>query len=134
MPLSIHDNLLLGYSVKCEERKIILHTEFRDAQPVEHTDVVFDGVEAYQFENDVFGTILFGIEEVEPSDLVRREQARFEEGRRWGWPGGWEGSLDDSIARLLERGIRAWEISSSIGLSGWVLAKDVAMVLCEMQR
>jgi len=127
MPPSIHDNLLLGYAVQCEERRITLHTAFHEVEPVEKTLVVFGGVEAYQFENDVFGTILFGIESVDPSDLVRRERARFEEGRRWGWPDGWAGPLTDDLARLKERGVQAWEITSSIGLSGWVLAMEMTM-------
>ena len=128
MTLSVHDNVLVGYSVRCEERRIILHTEFRDAAPVERTDVCFEGVEAYFFENDRFGTILFDVAEVDLRGLLQQERARFEEGRRWMWPSGWSGSVQDDIARLTERSVRAWEVSASIGMTGWVLATDMTLV------
>ena len=127
MPLSIHDNVLLGHTVACDDRRIILRTEFRDASPVERTDVVFEGVETYAFENDDLGTILFSVEEVPLPDLLRTEQVRFEAGRRFGWPRAYGESTEDYLAHLKEHGIRAWRISSSVGLTGWVLAQRMTL-------
>jgi hypothetical protein len=46
MPASVHANVLVSYEVLCEERKMILRTEFRERKPPELTTVVFAGVEA----------------------------------------------------------------------------------------
>jgi hypothetical protein len=39
--LSIHDNLVMGYTVLCAKREVLLHTEFRDKELKEVTDVIF---------------------------------------------------------------------------------------------
>jgi hypothetical protein len=58
---SVHDNRVTSYEVDAERRRIVLHTRFDERQPLEHTDVVFEGVHAYHFEHDNFGNILFGV-------------------------------------------------------------------------
>ena len=88
--LSVHDNRLTAYSVLAAEKKIVLRTEFRDREPYEFTDIVFEDVLAYHFENDLFGTIIFDVEEVDLSALLKKYAAMFEAGWRYGWPRGWE--------------------------------------------
>ena len=61
---SVHDNRIIAYEVDAESRRIILHTRFDGRTPIEYTDVVFNGVLAYKFENDNFGNIILDIEEV----------------------------------------------------------------------
>lgn len=39
---SIHDNNVYAYAVLCDERQIVLHTEFKEVAPAEHTDVIFN--------------------------------------------------------------------------------------------
>jgi hypothetical protein len=65
MALSIHDNLLVSYEVHCEQRTITLRTEYRvENKPTEFTNVVFEGVQGYHFENDAFGNIIFDVTDV----------------------------------------------------------------------
>jgi hypothetical protein len=61
---SVHDNNVYAFAVLCEQRRIVLHTEYRDGGAEEYTDVVFDGVVAHHFEDVLEGNILFGVEEV----------------------------------------------------------------------
>jgi hypothetical protein len=62
MTPSIHDNLLISYEVHCEKRTITLRTEYRvKGKPTEFTNVVFEGVQGYHFENDAFGNIILGL-------------------------------------------------------------------------
>jgi len=42
--ISVHDNHLIAYTVLAKEKKIILQTEFRDREPHELTEVVFEDV------------------------------------------------------------------------------------------
>ena len=70
MDISVHDNFLVSYEVLCRQREIRLHTEFRDKEPIECTDVIFRGVEAYHFDHDNFETIIFDITEVPVEDIL----------------------------------------------------------------
>ena len=119
---SIHDNRVVSYEVDGERRRIIMHTRFEDREPVEHTDLVFDGVLAYHLENDNFGNILFGVEEVPVPQLVASNRSLFEEGAAYAWPGPWNTSPEAALQHFQSAGAKAFEISSSYGLAGWVVA------------
>jgi hypothetical protein len=122
--LSIHDNRVISYEVDAERRCIVLHTRFDERHPVEYTDLIFEGVLAYYFENDNFENILFAVEEVPLPQLVRADRALFEEGSKYAWPGSWNTSPEAAIQYFETEGARAFEISSSYGLTGWVVAES----------
>jgi hypothetical protein len=126
--ISVHDNHLIAYAVLAKEKIIVLQTEFRDCEPHEFTDVVFEEVLAYDFSNDPFGTIIFDVEEVDLSVLLKEKASMFDDGWRYGWPGGWEKDKEaiEVFVRRLE--MRAFEISSSYGLSSWVLARNMSKI------
>jgi hypothetical protein len=127
MAISIHDHLIVGYEVRCELREIRIQTKYRNgSEPFERTLVVFSGVEAYNFRYDCFGNIIFDIEEVPAESILTERLAEFQAGhRRSGWPRFWRGSLDEVRSYLREQATRAFELSSSYGMSGWVLARDM---------
>jgi phosphoglycolate phosphatase-like HAD superfamily hydrolase len=124
MQKSVHDNVLLSYTVDAKKAQIVLHTAYYDQ---ERTDVIFLGVEAYDFECDNFQNILFDIEEVEPTSLYDKHLERFERLKNHGWP--WISleikSRDELLHALRERGVRGFEISSTLGLEGWVWARSI---------
>jgi hypothetical protein len=129
MASSIHDNLLIGYEVHCETREIRIQTEFRDrGEPFERVLVVFTGVEAYDFKYDCFGNIIFDIEEIPPESVISDRIAEFQEGNRYGWPPFWKNSLDEVQRYLREHSVRGFELSSSYGMSGWILAREMTFV------
>jgi hypothetical protein len=64
---SVHDNVVYAYAVLGEQRRLILHTEFRDGDAGEFTDVIFSSVIAHHFECVLSSNILFGIDEVDPN-------------------------------------------------------------------
>lgn len=125
--ISVHDNVLVSYEVLCERREIRLCTEFRDrGEPYELTDVVFIGVVAYDFWHDSeIGTIIFDITEVPASDIYDQHADQFHAGIRYGWPGKWAKSPEIAAAHFNQHSIRGFEISSSCGMSGWILACDM---------
>jgi hypothetical protein len=130
MTKSVHDNLLVSYEVHCERREIRLLTEHRyGSAPFAQTVILFTGVEAYHFHHDCFGTILFDIEEVSAESILTERLAEFQEGYRLsGWPRFWRDSLDEVQRYLREQATRGFELSSSIGMTGWVLAGDMLMI------
>lgn len=129
MSLSIHDNYLVAYEVRCKERVIVLHTEYDyESFPFEATDVVFSGVQGYRFEDDAFGNIIYGIEEILVGQLIEDHRAEIAESYRMaGAPGSWAANLDTAASFLKEQGARGFVLSASFGLSGWIIAKDVSI-------
>jgi hypothetical protein len=127
MGRSVHDNFIVSYEVHCERREIRLHTEYRDrGEPFEITVVVFTGVEAYCFGHDCLGNIVFEIEEIPAETILTKYQAEFEEGHRLaGWPRFWQNTLDESRTYLRDNAIRGFELTSSYGMSGWILSREM---------
>jgi hypothetical protein len=123
--ISVHDNSVVAYEVLAKEKKIVLHTE---CDSHELTDIVFEEVLAYDFENDLFGTIIFDVKEVDLSVLLKEKAAMFEGGWRYGWPRGWERDKEDIEVFVRRLKMRAFELSSSYGMSGWVLARRMSKV------
>lgn len=121
---SVHDNRIIAYEVDAERRRIILHTRFDDRTPTEYTDVIFDGVLGYRFENDNFGNIILDIEEISLSQLLSDNRNVFEGGKKYGWPGVWNESPEASMHYFESNRAKAFEISSSFGMDGWVIAES----------
>ncbi len=135
MALSVHDNLLVSYEVQCEARIITLRTEYRGSdKPAESIDVVFEGVQGYHFENDAFGNIIFGVDTVSVEQLLTEFGAEIAESYRMaGSPGTWAANLSSAPECLVKQGIKGFRLSSSFGLSGWVLAKEISIVNAERE-
>jgi hypothetical protein len=129
MTLSIHDNRLVSYEVRCEARTITLHTEYRvKDKPAEFTNVMFTGVQGYHFENDAFGNIIFELEAVTVEAFLEEYGAEISESCRMaGSPGPWAANLETASSYLQKERAQAFILSSSYGLSGWVLARDMSI-------
>lgn len=119
---SLHDNNVYAYVVHCEGRRIVSHTEYRYGGAEEFTDVTFTGVVAHHFECVLPGNILFDITEVEPAEIVNGSAELFARRKDDGWPAIEYREPQELALILKQQGIKGFEISSSYGLSGWVLA------------
>jgi hypothetical protein len=124
MTRSVHDNHLLGYEVDGVSRRIVLHTEYAYGQePFEKTDVVFEGLVDHWFRHPVIPSIVFDVMEADARFLLTRDRALLDEGHRiGGWPSFWRDTVDGMLEAIAAQGGRMWEISSSYGLDGWVVA------------
>ena len=125
----VHDHTVVSYAVDAQRRHLVMRTELASsASVVERCEITFSDVEAYNLENDRFGTILFAINEVPAVALLDANLSRFESGyRRAGWPRFWNGSAEDARRYLVEHKTRGFEIRSSVGMSGWVLAGSLGI-------
>ena len=130
MSRSVHDNHLTAFEVDGVERRIVLHTEYAyGEEPFEKTDVVFEGVLDHYFKNAVLPSIIFDVEEVDTHTIISRNKETIDEGHRiGGWPSFWERSVDAMVSKIGNAGGRVFEISSSYGMDGWVVA-----VSCEFK-
>jgi hypothetical protein len=125
--LSVHDNRVLRYEVDATQRRLVVDTVYEDGGADERTTITFSDVVAYGVTGDDFRTILFGLEECDPADILERHRDLFERGRPYNWPGDWNRSDETALAHLIANGVRGFELSSSCGLDAWVLAKEVVV-------
>ena len=127
---SFHDDFLVSYEVDCEARRIRLRVKPDDRieanKGLPSRVIIFEGVEGYQFVNDAFGNIIFSLECISVEQLLdaygTKTVASF---RQAGAPGPWAADIAAAAQSLTSRGVRAFELSSSYGLSGWILTKEV---------
>ena len=124
---SFHDYYLTGYTVDGERDEIHLTLRWRDEPQGKFPDVTvtFGGVAAYFFEHDLGQNILFDIEEFPLAQCLCEQAAFFDAQRRWGWPRFWQHGHEAALATLTQQGVRAFAISPSYGMSGWILAQTV---------
>ncbi len=125
----IHDHGLLGYHVSFDQGEIGLRTmpdQRESSEPGTARAVVFEGCVAHHFERADYGTILSDISEVPLERFVSEHAMQFDAGHRAsGWPSWWRGSVPEALAYLRQEQITAFEIESSYGFSGWILARSV---------
>jgi hypothetical protein len=125
----VHDYHLIGYEVDGDAKRIVLHAEYRyPGTPLKKTDVVFDGVEAYSFRYDC-GNIINNIEERPLDKAVGEHWAEFDAGYcQSGWPRFWRADQAkdrERVAAFVRDGVKWFELTSSIGMEGWVICRTV---------
>lgn len=127
-PPSIHDNFIYAYSVFCQDRRIVLHTEYRDGSAQEFKDVIFSGVAAHYFEDVLSANILFDIEITDARVIVQDWASVFASRKKYAWPDQISYDQPDDLVHALHvRGINGYLIRSSLGLSGWILASEMVI-------
>ncbi|MGI4791681.1 MAG: hypothetical protein ACRYFS_22905 [Janthinobacterium lividum] len=129
--LSVHDNNLHSYCVDADKKEICFHTSYEYPTYREYTDIVFTEVAAYHFESDSFGTIIFDINETNVESIYSDNRDLFEDGQKYCWPGTWNRSDDSVLTYLIENEIKGYQLSASLGMVGWVMAKSMKFVSVE---
>lgn len=93
-------------------------------QTKESKEIVFEGVAGYQF-RDAVGSVIFEIQERDLEGFLKEHEYEFLDGyRRIGFPQFWRGDIPATMAEL--KGMKIWEISSSVGFEGYVVARSVS--------
>ena len=125
----VHDSLLVAYSVDSSIGEIFLSVEPQyDSAPAPFT-IHFSGAAAHSFETPHLPAILYGITQISAAELIRSEWPAIERGYKLGgWPGPWASSLAAALAFLEASDLNGFQIESSFGLSGWILAKSAKIV------
>ena len=124
---SFHDGNLIAYAVDCETRQIRL--SIRSEGDKTPQSVIFKGVEGYHFEHDAFGNIIYALKEVPIQEVLTDYAIQITEAYRLsGSPGPWAADLDSAGQVLFEKGMQGFELSSSYGLSGWIIASEVLVL------
>jgi hypothetical protein len=121
----VHDSLLVAYSVNSESGELSLSCQPHHGCGKAPFSVVFTGVAAHSFEFPLLPAILFDITQVSAADLLKAEWSAIEQGtKQCGWPGPWAETLADAVDHAAASDLRGFQVESSYGLEGWVLAQS----------
>ena len=121
-----HDYHLTGFAVDGAQEKITFNVSWPlPAGPEPRSAVVvFSGVAGYFFEHDLGTNIILSLDEESLQNFLVEHADQFNREAKWGWPLFWQGTTEQTFEHLSARGVRCYELSSSYGLTGWVLAKS----------
>ena len=125
----IHDSLLFAYSVDSESGELVMHCQPHHGCGKAAFAVVFTGVSAHSFEFPLLPSILLGITQVTAQALLTAEWPAIERGsKQCGWPGPWAQTIAGAVSYAEASNLHGFQIGSSYGLEGWVLAQSVRVV------
>jgi hypothetical protein len=123
MAYGLHDGHIISYEVRCFEREIELKVALADSGSA---NALFLEVQGYHFKHDAFGNIISNIEEVPAAKILGLFSAEIREAFRLdGAYGIWASNMETAESALNALGTRGYLLSCSIGLDGWILAKEI---------
>lgn len=127
---SLHDHLVVGYEVDCIKRTIKLYTQQPHWASVCNGQIVeFQGVLGYHFKNDAFSNIIMSMEAAKVENFIQCYASEMAAAfREAGALDSWALDKQAAAAAMVDKKMIAVVITSTMGLSGWVLAADVYVV------
>lgn len=132
---SIHDNIVHGYSVSFTARTVRLYTSYQNKELTERTDVLFTGVVTHQFYDMLVGSAIL-------NRIIDAHPMQFYEDYRTIFAPEDVGGITHSssqvpfryrdvgefTAGILERGLSCFEVTSSYGMHGFVIAERMELI------
>ena len=117
---NLHDNRVLRYCADFETHNLYMETRTEDGKKI---SVNFSGFMAHWFENVIQDNILFGMEEITVDGFFEQYKELLSYTVSYGFPAC---CSTEELRKLMKREkVRAFIIDSSLGLCGFVLAKEV---------
>ncbi|MDQ0090334.1 hypothetical protein J2T12_003748 [Paenibacillus anaericanus] len=126
----VHDNEILSYEINLKQNKIVIHTEYQNFNKIENTSIIFYDVLAHLFETQLSGSIIFEIYNYEIHHFIEENKEILEKQKNYCWPMYYK-TINELEEKLMIEQYKYFVISSSYGLSGWVLAKKYEINLIE---
>jgi hypothetical protein len=121
----IHDSLLVGYAADSRRARLVLSLLPHQGSASLAFRIVFSGVAAHHFPYPLLPAVVQGLVPDNANALIARHWASIETGfKENAWPGPWATSLSTAQAFCATQGLKAFELESSYGMSGWVLARS----------
>lgn len=119
--ISIHDGVIIGYSVSFLENELILDIETVTNEIV---TVSFENYLAHDFLHVMAGSILFDIDEADLNTFLVENREQFENFKLYTWPILY-GNTNELEQELQNHNYKCYVISASLGLTGYVFAKTL---------
>jgi len=128
----VHDNKILLYQVDFENERLTLKTEYHNLTSNIHekTNVMFTDYLTHIFHNVDKQSIIFDIEEIPLEFFLEQESELLKGKKNWGWPIRYE-TTNHLTNYFQSNGYKVFSIDSSCGLYGYVIAKEMNIVVNE---
>lgn len=126
----LHDWNVYALQFFAQAELLVLHAEWYPyGSSTELLDVRFEGVCGHFFEHVLSGNIVFALHEYEPIEFIARWRDFLAESVRFNLPEGMPGTdLGELAAWIGAQRVRCFELSSSYGMHGFVIARDVRIL------
>lgn len=121
--VSIHDNEIVSYEVNFKKGRIKINTKNSQENSIV---ILFDEVLTHLFKHEMSNSILFDIEKYEMEEFIKYNEKLLNETKDYCWPINYD-TIKELKNKLIEGKYNYYVISSSLGLNGWVLAKEMTI-------
>lgn len=117
----MHDDYIVSYSVDIEKKEVQINTCNHENE--KRRVLLFSEVLTHAFNCILECNILFDVTENDVELFIKNNSVELEEMKNFCWPINYD-RVDELINYLVQNEYRYYVISSSLGMSGWVLAKS----------
>lgn len=117
----MHDDYIVSYSVDIEKKKVQINTCNHENK--KRMVLLFSEVLTHSFNCILECNILLDVTENDVELFIKNNSVELEEMKNFCWPINYD-RVDELINYLVQNEYRYYVISSSLGMSGWVLAKS----------
>lgn len=118
---NIHDNKIISYSVDFRDNKISFTTINSRNEIIK---IIFYGTLAHQFKMEMPNSILLDIECSNGINMIEENTELLEQTKDYSWPIGYN-NVEQLREKLINEKYSYYTISSSLGLFGWITAKEM---------
>ena len=123
--VDIHDYEISSYQVDIYNHKLQIFAEYSET---EKKSVTFTNLLAHHFENVTYSNILFDITQITIDCFIETYKEMLEESLRSAFPVWGAKNCEDLRVYLKENEQKTFIVYSSLGLSGFVIAKEISIV------
>ena len=121
----VHDNQILSYKVDFENEILDMDTIW---EKKERTTIRFTGLLAHEFEGVITSNIIYGIYQPTLQSFVdENREVLSNEIKQYGFPSLRSRNCEELISMLSENCYNIYQIDSSLGLCGYVIAKEISI-------
>ena len=117
----VHDNEILSYCVDIQNNKLEMSTKYYDKEKI---NIIFTDYIAHRFEYVTYTNIINHIEQTPVEKFIKKNKDMLEDGLRNAFPI-FATSIESLQVYLEKNEQRIFEISSTLGLCGFVIAKEI---------
>lgn len=117
----MHDDFIVSYGVDIEKKSIQINTYNQETK--KRMVLLFSEVLTHSFNCILECNILFDVTENDVELFIKNNSVEIEEMKNFCWPINYD-RVDELKNYLVQNEYRYYAISSSLGMSGWVLAKS----------
>ncbi len=119
--LKIHDYNIYKYEINCHKKSITLYLKYDEQKNEYYKNIEFNDVLTHDFDNVMEGNIVLDLDILDFNDLFEDYEITKE---MMSYLGN-SNKRDEIVTSLKNDNYKCYEISSSYGLSGWIIAKKI---------